>query len=50
MVLEAETVLDDVRMCEACYSSYDDVAWIDIGPAPVRPGERSPDRASQAMD
>lgn len=50
MVLDAETVLDDVLMCDACDASFEEVPWIEIEAAPVPTADGSPCRATEAMD
>lgn len=30
MVLDADTVLEDVVMCETCRDSHDEIPWIEI--------------------
>lgn len=50
MVLDAETVLDDVVMCETCRDSYAEVSWIEIGNAPVPTRDGAPCRVTEATD
>lgn len=50
MILEAETVLDDVVMCDGCRDSYGEVPWIEIDEASVPAPECPPRRATEATD
>lgn len=50
MVLDSDTVLEDVVMCEACRASHESVPWIEIVAAPVFTRERASSHVSEATD
>lgn len=50
MVLDAETVLDDVIMCEACRTSFDAVSWIAIHDSPAFAQESTASGISEATE
>lgn len=50
MVLDGETVLDDVVMCEACRDSHAEVPWIEILAAPAAGREGNSRPVSEASE
>lgn len=50
MVLDSDTVLDDVVMCEVCRDSHDEVPWIEIAAASVLTRDCAPCRVSEATE
>lgn len=50
MVLDPDTVLDDVVMCEVCRDSHGEVPWIEIADAPAVTRDSASRRVSETTE